>query len=290
MKSTRWPLGLTTTAIGALVTAFACSPQPSSIAGSSADATANKDSTKQSAGSSGGADSSGSKGSATQGNGLPCDVSAILVKNCQSCHGSKPSPGAEHTLITWDDLQMVHDDGDKIYQAVEEKIHATTDPMPPSAPLTPAEMKVIDDWVAGGAKKSNAICNASSGPPPSASAATTADAGPPKTGCTSSSQCSPGQMCHAGECMVGCASNNDCPGNASCTNGMCSANGQMSGGCATDIDCPQDAPLCFNQQCIGFGSSSGLGSSSGFGSSSGSGTSGGFGSSSGSFCFGSFCF
>ena len=247
MQSTRWPLALVAASLCVLATGVACSAPPSNAATNGDDSTAGKSAPKQAASAS---TAVAQQPPAPKSTGLPCDVNAVLVKNCQSCHGAKPAPGAEHTLVTWDDLQMVHDDGDKLYQAVEEKIHATTERMPPAAPLTDAEMKVIDDWVAGGAKKSDATCTAESVNTSQTTTTAAADAGAPikpPTSCTSDRVCALGQICTAARCVAGCRVSTDCPGNAQCFGGQCAG-----------VAVPGNPPP---------GSSS-----------------------SGSFCFGSFCF
>src|SRR5512140_1494853 len=52
------------------------------------------------AGAAGGAGSGGS----TASRGLPCEVAQLLSSQCQSCHGSPPTPGTPVSLMTFDDL------------------------------------------------------------------------------------------------------------------------------------------------------------------------------------------
>jgi hypothetical protein len=164
--------------------------------------------------------------------------------------------------VTWDDLQMVHDaDGKKIFQKVQESIHSTTDTMPPKAPLAAAQVKVIDDWIAAGAKKSDATCTSSgaaSAPPPSPVEVDAGPPAPPSNPCFTSFQCALGAICSRGTCVPGCLSSIDCPNNAMCFNGQCmtGTNGGVqnsvpnNGACTTSAQCPSSAPFCFQGQCF----------------------------------------
>jgi hypothetical protein len=96
--------------------------------------------------------------------GLPCDVQEVLAKNCQTCHGSATKSGASAPLVTFDDLHEDRD-GKKVYELVRDRIHADSGRMPPAGRLAPSDLKVMDDWFAGGAAKSSASCK-SDGPPP----------------------------------------------------------------------------------------------------------------------------
>ncbi len=106
----------------------------------------------------GGASSSGGGGGASTG--LPCNVSAILQKNCATCHGATPSFGAPNPLVTYADLTKSGADG-KEYATVQKRMHATQGVMPPSpsSPLSAADLKTFDDWVAAGAPPSDAACS-----------------------------------------------------------------------------------------------------------------------------------
>src|SRR5207248_2505672 len=70
--------------------------------------------------------------------GLPCEVSKILQKDCQTCHGATPSYGAPSALVTYADLTKTTAGGGKEYDAVKTRIHAAAGTMPPSpsAPLS----------------------------------------------------------------------------------------------------------------------------------------------------------
>ena len=54
--------------------------------------------------SSGAGGSAGSGGATAVSSGLPCEIRAILVSYCDSCHGAAPVGGAPRSLVTYDDL------------------------------------------------------------------------------------------------------------------------------------------------------------------------------------------
>jgi cytochrome c551/c552 len=87
--------------------------------------------------------------------GLPCEVDTVLKSRCQSCHASTPLFGAPMPLVTYADLHApAKSDASKmVYELVEARTHDTAKPMPqpPNAPLSAADQKTIDDWVAAGA-------------------------------------------------------------------------------------------------------------------------------------------
>jgi hypothetical protein len=94
-----------------------------------------------------------SQGSAVSGN-LPCDVAAVLQKNCQTCHGAVPA-GAPMSLVTLGDLLAPSptDGHTPVYQMVATRTHAKTNWMPQGKPhLAAKDQKVLDDWIAGGAE------------------------------------------------------------------------------------------------------------------------------------------
>ena len=84
---------------------------------------------------------------------LPCDVSKIMVKSCQTCHGATPIGGAPMSLVTFDDFQKPAptQPTKKVYQVVQERVHDTKRPMPPVDTLSTTELAAIDAWVKGGA-------------------------------------------------------------------------------------------------------------------------------------------
>lgn len=105
----------------------------------------------------------GGGGVETTATGLPCDVDKVLKTRCQTCHSSETRYGASAPLVTYDDLQKAGpgaNSGKKVYELVKERIHDASRPMPPSPNpnLAADEQKIIDDWIAGGAKSSRETC------------------------------------------------------------------------------------------------------------------------------------
>jgi hypothetical protein len=93
-------------------------------------------------------------------NGLPCPVEDVLARNCRRCHASPPAFGATMPLMNAEDLHAPsHSDATKpVFQSVGTRIHDAQRPMPPMGQLGPADMKVLDDWIAAGAPRSAATC------------------------------------------------------------------------------------------------------------------------------------
>jgi hypothetical protein len=96
------------------------------------------------------------------GNGLPCDVSAVLRDKCQTCHGN-PLMSGPMPLITWADLQAISPAyaGTKIAARVKARIHNTAAPMPPAGrpALTSAELATLDAYLDAGAPQTNVACS-----------------------------------------------------------------------------------------------------------------------------------
>jgi hypothetical protein len=97
---------------------------------------------------------------------LPCDVNAIVVANCQSCHSNPTQSGAPMPLVTWEDFQALTPAdtdgpaipaGAKVYQTVETRIHDAQAIMPqrPNAPLSAADLATMDAWINAGAPKTD---------------------------------------------------------------------------------------------------------------------------------------
>lgn len=109
-------------------------------------------------------------GGASSAGALPCDVSAVLQKNCQSCHGATPSYGAPMPLVTLADLQADAplSKGKKVYEVVKTRIHDTNAPMPqpPNAPLTEADKSLLDGWIGAGAPAGTQTTACASTTPP----------------------------------------------------------------------------------------------------------------------------
>ena len=95
---------------------------------------------------------------------LPCDVDAVLAKDCQSCHSAPPKFGAPMPLVTHADLMATSkaDPTKKIYERVGVRIHDDLSPMPqpPNPRLTATETATLDAWIASGAPAGAGGCNA----------------------------------------------------------------------------------------------------------------------------------
>ncbi len=84
---------------------------------------------------------------------LPCDVDAILVANCQSCHGQAPSGGAPMSLVTYADLTAPakSDPTQTVAAMCVTRVQSTTAPMPPTPPLlSSADITTLQNWVTSG--------------------------------------------------------------------------------------------------------------------------------------------
>ena len=97
-------------------------------------------------------------------NGLPCDVNAVLAKNCQSCHSATPSFGAPSPLMSYDDLiaPAKSDPQKKVLDLVLARIRDDARPMPqaPNPRLSATELATLDGWAQAGAPRSSASCTA----------------------------------------------------------------------------------------------------------------------------------
>lgn len=103
---------------------------------------------------------------ASNGSGLPCEVSAILADHCQTCHGAKPANGAPFPLVTYRDLTIVNPGGIVIAQRALIRMTNAASPMPPSpgTPLPATDIAVFERWANGGTPTSMADCKGPPGP------------------------------------------------------------------------------------------------------------------------------
>lgn len=86
--------------------------------------------------------------------GLPCDVQAILVSHCDSCHGTVLAAGAPRSLVTYADLikpDFVTPSMTEAQVALQ-RIQSKTAPMPPvpAAGLSSTEIATFENWVNSG--------------------------------------------------------------------------------------------------------------------------------------------
>ena len=84
--------------------------------------------------------------------GLPCEVSLLLVQYCRGCHSSPPIAGANTSLMTYQDLlgPLPSDPTKTLAQASLERMKSTTAPMPPGSLVPSAEVAPFAAWVAAG--------------------------------------------------------------------------------------------------------------------------------------------
>ncbi len=106
--------------------------------------------------------SPGGGASGATASGLPCDVDAVLAKNCQSCHGASPTAGASSSLVTWNDLNAPSksDPSRKEYELIGARTHDDKRPMPPppNMRLSATDQATLDGFIAASAPKSTAVC------------------------------------------------------------------------------------------------------------------------------------
>jgi len=102
----------------------------------------------------GGGGNGGTGGGNRIDTGLPCDVSAILVANCQSCHGQAPAGGAPMSLVTYADLTAPAktDPTQTVAAMCVTRMQSTTAPMPPAPTpaLSAADLATFQSWVSAG--------------------------------------------------------------------------------------------------------------------------------------------
>lgn len=110
----------------------------------------------------GGATSASSSSGGGPSGTLPCDVDAVLAKNCRQCHSTSPQYGAPMPLVTYADLHApaVSAPDRKVYELVKERIHDDVHPMPqpPNQRLSAADTATIDAWVASKAPAGTSEC------------------------------------------------------------------------------------------------------------------------------------
>lgn len=97
--------------------------------------------------------------SAVTASALPCDVDAVLETQCRSCHGATPKSGAPMSLVTLDELR-------KNAAKVKERINLPADtvgrmPQKPNAPLSAADLGVLNAWLDGGTPARTTDCTGS---------------------------------------------------------------------------------------------------------------------------------
>ncbi len=109
------------------------------------------------------------------GSGLPCDVDEVFASKCRRCHTIPPRHGAPLVFLTWDDTRQDRF-GQPLYAAIGRAVRTDFMPYkieanPRVEPLTPAEKRIILDWVEAGAPR--ASCPAGGAVPAASSASPT---------------------------------------------------------------------------------------------------------------------
>jgi hypothetical protein len=106
-------------------------------------------------------DAGGPVGSGS-GSNLPCEVSAVLDKNCSKCHGAKTEFGAPMSLVSWDDLQKAAPitKGSSARDVALTRMKSDNSPMPPApqARVSAAEIATFENWIKQGAPKGTQAC------------------------------------------------------------------------------------------------------------------------------------
>lgn len=110
----------------------------------------------------------GGTGAGTPGEGLPCDVAAVLSHSCISCHGSPLSGGAPMPLLTYGDLAAVSakDSAASVAERCLARMQSASSPMPPSPATLPtaSEIAAFEAWINAGLPQGT--CDADAGPNP----------------------------------------------------------------------------------------------------------------------------
>lgn len=115
-----------------------------------------------------------------------CKAKAVFDSKCVSCHDGKGTAGAPMGLTSFADLTAaaVETKGKKVYQTVGDRVHSTSNPMPPKGTLTDAELAALDAFVATNPTGSSAPTCGSTATTPGADAGTApADADWPPAEC-----------------------------------------------------------------------------------------------------------
>jgi mono/diheme cytochrome c family protein len=110
----------------------------------------------------GGGDGAGAGGAAASG--LPCDVAQVLVA-CSGCHaGDRPSGGVRTTSRA--DLLAASPDfpAQTVAERCVLRMRSTTDPMPPSGPLSETAIQVVEAWVQAGMPEGDCQGSGGGGP------------------------------------------------------------------------------------------------------------------------------
>lgn len=81
--------------------------------------------------------------------GLPCDVAAVLMSLCTSCHSNPPMTGTPMPLLTYADL-TAQKDGKSYAVLAVERMSSPYQPMPPGGGATAADIAAFQAWIDAG--------------------------------------------------------------------------------------------------------------------------------------------
>ena len=78
----------------------------------------------------------------------PCDVFAVVHRNCHPCHQDPPVGGAPFSLLTYADTQQVFLPGKLVFQQMHDQIQPGADPrMPFGGALTAGDQAALEAWL-----------------------------------------------------------------------------------------------------------------------------------------------
>lgn len=88
---------------------------------------------------------------------LPCDVAAIVARDCASCHGATPKNGAPMSLVTADAFRAksTASSGGTIGDRSVIRMKDAANPMPPYGALRASDVAIMEAWVSGGVQSSS---------------------------------------------------------------------------------------------------------------------------------------
>lgn len=116
-------------------------------------------------GGAGGEATAGGGGTAAVGQGLPCDVAAILADNCQTCHAATPKFGAPMSLVSRADLLAAPPTfaQPSVGAAAVARTADGSMPPTPNPALSPADQAVLAAYVDAGMPESLETCGSGGG-------------------------------------------------------------------------------------------------------------------------------
>jgi uncharacterized membrane protein len=86
-----------------------------------------------------------------------CEARDVLERNCQRCHGAKPSNGAPFPLVTYEDTQASNSKGKARFQTIAQVVESELMPPtylelePPVAALDRNDRQLLLTWCEQGA-------------------------------------------------------------------------------------------------------------------------------------------